>query len=101
MREILAHIAAHFMEYDMNLVGVALKFGVSDRRLSQWIRQETGVGFPEYVEKLRMERAIELLGDSRRTIEEIAQMIGYASDKSFRRAFKRFTGQAPSMHRRP
>ena len=55
----------------------------------------------EYVEKLRIERAIELLGDSSRTIEEIALEVGYASDKSFRRAFKRSTGQSPSMHRCP
>ena len=101
IQDILAYISAHFMDYDLNLVGVALKFGISDRRLSPWIRQVTGLSFSEYVEKLRIERAIELLGDSSRTIEEIALEVGYASDKSFRRAFKRNTGQSPSMHRCP
>ena len=60
------------------------------------IKEKTGLSFPEYLEKLRIERAIELLSTSDRTINEISEQVGYGSDQSFRRALKRVTGKLPT-----
>ena len=97
--EILEAIHRHYADYEFSTAQLSLQFGLSDRRLSALIKEETGQGFAEYLEKVRMEHAMEMLRDSGKTIEEIALSVGYASDKSFRRAFKRCTGQSPSAFR--
>lgn len=99
VQQLLEYVRTHYADYELSVGALALKFGLSDRRLSALIREETGLSFPDYLEKTRVDRALELLQGSRKTIEEIALAVGYASDKSFRRAFKRRTGQSPSAFR--
>ena len=99
VQQLLEYVRTHYADYELSAGVLALKFGLSDRRLSALIREETGLSFPDYLEKTRVDRALELLQGSRKTIEEIALAVGYASDKSFRRAFKRRTGQSPSAFR--
>ncbi len=52
-----------------------------------------------YVAEWRMQLATELLRERRLTIAEIASRLGYESDASFSRTFKRITGQSPSALR--
>ena len=96
---ILEDLENRFSDYDLTMAREAQKFGLSDRKLSALVREATGLNFPDYLEKLRIDRAIELLRDHAKTIDDIALAVGYASDKSFRRAFKRIMGQSPSSFR--
>ena len=83
----------------MNLSSLALQFGLSDRRLTALIREQTGCSFSDYLEKVRIEQAVGMLRSQNSTIEEVALAVGYSNSKSFRRAFKRRTGQLPSAMR--
>ncbi len=47
----------------------------------------------------RFERARDLLSHSGLTIREIAELVGYADARAFRRAFKRWSGQLPTDYR--
>jgi len=65
-------------------------------------KRQTQIGFNEYVEKLRMAKAIDLLkeeNEKRESIEVIAEKVGYNSVQSFRRAFKRVYGTTPKNYR--
>lgn len=53
-----------------------------------------------YVAQWRMQLAAELLRERRLTIAEIAAQLGYESDASFSRTFKRIMGEPPSALRR-
>lgn len=99
VQEILAYIRANFREYNLGLAELSVRFRLPDRRISALVREETGQGLPEFLETLRIDCAMEMLRESDHTIEEIAVSVGYASDKSFRRAFKRHTGESPSAIR--
>lgn len=46
--------------------------------------------------KVRIEAACEMLSDKSLTIKAISEKVGYSSDVSFRRAFKRVLGISPS-----
>jgi len=48
------------------------------------------------LEKLRLEKAKKLIAEGKWDMETIAQMVGYGSSATFRRAFKRAYGIAPS-----
>ena len=55
-----------------------------------------GKSFSSYLEKLRLEKAKKLIAEGKWDMETIAQMVGYGSSATFRRAFKRAYGIAPS-----
>lgn len=96
---VLAHISDSCGQYDLNISDVALKFGMSERRLSALIHQACGLSFAAYVEECRIGRAIELLRTTELSVEKIAQAVGYSNDKTFRRALKRHTGRLPTDFR--
>lgn len=97
--DILAALKEEIGNYNANQADVAMRFGMTERRFAVLLRQETGLSFSKYMEKIRLEYACDLLKREDLTIEEIAQQIGYGSDKSFRRAFKQAFGTSPSAYR--
>jgi AraC-like DNA-binding protein len=60
----------------------------------------SGENFSKYIEKLRMQRAHELIENGFK-ITEIAQMAGYNSPQVFRRAYRRHYGVAPGNSDNP
>ena len=60
------------------------------------------VGTPplEYLARWRMTKAAQLLRESDVPLSELATTIGYQSEASFNRAFKRWDGRAPGTYRR-
>jgi len=60
------------------------------------------VGVPpaRYLSRWRMHLASVWLRNERRTVSEVAARLGYESEASFSRAFKRYVGQPPSAVRR-
>jgi two-component system response regulator YesN len=73
--------------------------GLSSARFSTSFKSETGVSFTDYLLKLRMEKAKELMRDPNRKIYEIAMMTGYSNIPYFSTAFKKYTGCPPSEYR--
>lgn len=55
-----------------------------------------GVGFVEYITKLRMEKAMEYLKNPNIKITEISHKIGYQDYRYFSHKFKEYTGYLPS-----
>ena len=93
------YIKLNYGDANLCLATAATHFKLSPAYLSQLFKDETGENFSEYLEKIRMERASELLADRNLPISEIAQKLGYNSDKVFRRAFKRVKGVSPTAYR--
>ena len=53
----------------------------------------------DVIEKVRMEQACGLLQTTEIRISDLSAMVGYNSDISFRRAFKKVTGVTPGEYR--
>jgi AraC-like DNA-binding protein len=81
---------------DMGQVARAL--GTSSRSLRRHLSRE-GIRFTDLVAEAQREIAERLLRDPRRTIQQAAYEMGFSSPSAFHRAFKRWTGQAPSEFR--
>jgi len=58
------------------------------------------LNFGEYVRKLRIEKAINLIQNSNYTLTEIAYMTGFSDQSHFTRIFKLHTGKNPSSYRK-
>jgi AraC-like DNA-binding protein len=77
---------------------MAGQINVSDRTLRRRLaKRETS--FRELRDATRLARARDLLANTPMSIAEVAQALGYADARSFRRAFKRWTGQLPTALR--
>ena len=96
---ILEEIQSQLGDYNLTQAPIAMKFGLTERKLSSLVREQTGMTFAKYLEKLRIDKSLELLQKGELTIEEIALAVGYGSDKSFRRAFKQVMNCPPSDYR--
>ncbi|WP_111497097.1 MULTISPECIES: AraC family transcriptional regulator [Marinobacter] len=71
---------------------------VSERTLKRRLQEES-VSFQQLVDQVRLERARELLQNTRMSLSQIADALGYADAANFTRAFKRWTGMSPSAYR--
>jgi AraC-like DNA-binding protein len=61
---------------------------------------ELGTSHQELLDRTRLTVACQLLEDDRRSLSQIAELLGYSEMRSFIRAFKRWTGSTPSGWRR-
>ncbi|WP_230174815.1 AraC family transcriptional regulator [Rhizobium sp. CECT 9324] len=59
-----------------------------------------GEGAVHYLARMRMQHARELLGQSGMSVADVASRLGYESEASFARAFKRITSVSPGVVRR-
>ncbi|MDQ4139400.1 MAG: chromate resistance protein [Bacteroidota bacterium] len=58
------------------------------------------LSFGEYIRKLRIEKAMQLLNSSQHSLSEIAYLTGFSDQSHFTRIFKKHTGQNPSDYRK-
>lgn len=58
------------------------------------------MSFGEYIRKLRIEKAIELMQSSRYSLTEVAYLTGFSDQSHFNRIFKKHTGKTPSAYKR-
>jgi len=54
----------------------------------------------EYIQKIRIEEACNLLRNSNYKVILIAQMVGYKDIKHFNEIFKKITGMTPSSYKK-
>ncbi len=64
-----------------------------------WFKQKTGFSPSFYLRCIRINRAKELLTNTRYSVMEIAVMVGYSSNSTFTRAFHSITGMTPKEYR--
>ncbi|MEK8130419.1 response regulator [Paenibacillus filicis] len=62
-------------------------------------KQETGETINEYMTKVRIEKAKELLSDPRNKFYEVCYQVGYSDPSYFSKLFKKYAGLTPSAYR--
>lgn len=79
-----------------NVTLLAQKFNLSERSLARYFKQIHHITWHEYVIKVRMLKAIDLLKTSGFLIKDIALKVGYPNQHYFSVAFKKFHKVSPS-----
>ena len=77
---------------------IAAQLNTSVRTLHRQLKEE-GVSLQRLKNEARRERAIKLLLQTRKPVKQVAAAVGFDSEKSFARAFREWTGVAPSAYR--
>ncbi|WP_028530855.1 AraC family transcriptional regulator [Paenibacillus sp. HW567] len=63
-------------------------------------KEHTGMTVSEYVQRLRIEEACNLLTHTDNKIIVVAEQVGYKDIKHFNEVFKKLTGQTPSVYKK-
>lgn len=93
----------YFSDNLASLSDLAKKLGESSHHVSQVLNEKLNKSFFELLASYRVEKAKKILSDdkeSRLTIEEISEMVGYNSKTAFNNVFKKITGKTPSEFRK-
>ena len=64
------------------------------------IKRQTGINASDYIHLVRMNKAKELMRDMNLSLTQISKSIGYISDTTFIRSFKKYEGITPGTYRR-
>jgi AraC-like DNA-binding protein len=81
-----------------NVGDLVKALGMSRRTLQRKLR-EMGTSYHEILEETRYELAKRYLHDSGKSVTEITFLLGFSEQGAFTRAFKRWSGTAPSSYR--
>ncbi|WP_223701243.1 response regulator transcription factor [Sutcliffiella deserti] len=98
MKDIEEYLRQNYQQ-DITLQEIADRFYLSREHISRKFKQEYHETITDYVTRIRMEKAKELLGKPIMKIYEVAYHIGYQNEKYFSKVFKKFTGMTPNEYR--
>lgn len=92
-------LAQHYAE-SLSVAQIAQQAGLGERTLLRRFKTLTGDTPSAYLQRLRVDRARELLELGRSSFEDIAWQVGYADAGAFRKIFQRLLGITPGEYRR-
>ncbi|WAA09279.1 response regulator transcription factor [Fervidibacillus albus] len=99
MQQLLNYIHQHYNQ-SLSLTDLANKFHFNPTYLSTYFSKHLGEGFSEYVNRLRIEKAKELLKSTKTPIADVSHIVGYSDQSYFSKVFKKIVGLSPSSYRR-
>lgn len=87
------------LQEDISLEDVAEHVHLNPHYFSKVFKQQTGETFIDYLTRLRIERAKELIGEGHLSLKEVCYLVGYNDPNYFSRVFKKVTGLTPTEYR--
>ena len=82
-----------------SLAEIARKVGTHDKRLSGIFREHLGTTVFAYAREARLRKGRELLADSRLSVQDIAELVGFNNACNFTTAFRERQGLTPTQYR--
>ncbi|WP_102410433.1 helix-turn-helix domain-containing protein [Beduinella massiliensis] len=99
LADILSYLDEHLSDSQLSLGGVAAHFGMNASSLSRFIKKKTGVGYLDIINRRRIELAKEYLRQDTLSIRQLAASVGFDSDVTLRRLFKKYEGITPTQYK--
>ncbi|MES2824920.1 MAG: AraC family transcriptional regulator [Pseudomonadota bacterium] len=98
---VVDYLASHYSNPNLSVDIVVNDLGINRGKINDILREETGLTFSAYLNKLRMTEAARLLSERHMGVAEAAYAVGYGSISNFNRVFKKEYGFAPSNYKNP
>jgi len=97
--QVIRHIHAHYQS-DLSLHGMAHSVGLSPQYFCYLFKEQTGASFVQYLRRVRLDHARELLRTGTLEVTEVAFESGFNDVTHFGQTFKAAEGLTPSQYRR-
>lgn len=97
----LKDILQDHIDTNLTLKEISKSLDIHPAYLSrEFSRHFNNLSFGDYIRKLRIEKATELLHNPAYTLTEIAYLTGFSDQSHFTRIFKSYMGKNPSVYRK-
>ena len=93
-----AFIYENYQE-DISLVQIASYVNLNPFYFSKMFKKRTGENFSDFVMKIRIEHAKQLMQNESLNLKEISYEVGYKDPNYFSRVFKKYTNESPKIYR--
>lgn len=97
---ILTYLEEHFEEEGMTAFRICDQIGISEKYLIQFVKEQTGESFTVFLERKRIEKAMEYLKMTDWSNEAIASKCGFSAVNTFYRVFRKRVGMSPGAYRK-
>lgn len=98
IRSLLRYLEEHYTEH-VTLRDAAERICMSEAYLSTVFKRETGTGFVDWINQLRVEKAASYLAETDLPSYLISERVGYENTNYFGRVFKKIKGVSPQKYR--
>ena len=95
LHQLKIYLDANFLS-DLSLSQLSREFLLNEFKLKKGFKMLFGSSVFNYLRKIRMEYAVNLLRDHALSVDEVADILGYEYSQHFSAAFKNFIGVSPS-----
>ena len=92
------YIDSHYGE-KLTLEQIAARVYINPSYLSRIFTEVEGIGLNKYLQKIRIEKAKELLQNPAYKVYEVADLVGYPNFQHFLKIFKKLENTTPSKYR--
>ncbi len=99
VNKIIAYIHDNY-DKDLSVKFLSQYVVMGENYVSALFKKKTGQTLIHYLHHVRVDKAIWYLMNTRLSISEIGQKVGFANDNYFIKIFKRITKQTPSQYRK-
>lgn len=99
LQDAISYINEHYNDPGLSLNQVCQHVFLSLSYFSGLFKQQTGDTFVEYLTRLRLDKAKQLLAATQLKTYDIAERVGYSDPQYFSVIFKRNTGRTPKEYR--
>ena len=98
--KIKTFIAENYKDSNLNNHIIAEYVGVSVNYISKYFKEQTGEGLLNYITRIRVQYAKELLASTDMVIKDIAVEVGFYNALALVRSYKKVEGITPTQYRR-
>ncbi len=96
----LAYIGEHYCNSELSVDTLCSYLNVSATYFSTLFKRETSMNFVNYLTKVRMEKALQLLNTTDEKTYNVSTIVGYTEPNYFSYVFKKHYGVSPSNYRK-
>ena len=93
------YIENHYFDKNLSTKGIAAEFKMSQAYIGRLFRTTFGYTITEHINKMRINKSLELLQETKYSISKIMDVVGYENESTFFKIFKAQCGTTPKGYR--
>lgn len=89
--EIKRYVEENFTDPEINVSAIGYHFNLAPSYISKIFKEYMGISLVDYINKLRLDKAHELIVEGEFSMGSISKMVGFSNERTFYRIYKKYT----------